>query len=297
MVNDDETGDQFLSASPEAAKRIALFKQSMLDTIASGDILNTNDEFTKISNERLVRNPLLAYFKTQGGMNDKNIATVRSILEKGNKRQFSDDEIRKLINLEGGVADFRHMDDNKIAVGRSPAAYGTMVVGENFAKTLLPLYKALGLDTVGISLNDTDMTTLSGADLDGDEGKVIRGLIVGSIEKTIENYRANMAKGQEYEVKEKSGFAGTPGGEKMNNTEAIMLQVARSMQAPLEMGFFSGVGSRASQLDLNDPTLNALARTSYAANKGYDKVSTYVKNPVDVLKDKKFWSVLGMGQE
>lgn len=303
LANDPVHGHEYMLGDERFQRRVDIYKDSLIRAASSGEFINL-DDIADIKNERLTRNPLLAYaLSEEGGLTDELLSDYGKILKDAHKRDFTNDEVRKLVMLEGGVADFEHIDANTIAAMRSPTGFGQVITRQNYAKLLKPLYEAKKLRTTGIQLNNEDMETLAGADMDADMAKVIADIkneygvsLVGEIQEYTK-YIDKLKEGFEKTDVKRSALSPVKGGNIIDNPEVWLREAALLAKAPIEMGYMSGIGSRLSMLDTMSSQGKMIARISMKGNKGYDYATTNPKKPGDIDPDAEMMKALGLGYE
>ena len=308
MANDPVHGDEFMLSDPRVKDRVDTYVDSLMRRSASGEFINFND-IANIQNERLLRSPIVADFMTRGGMTDAEVAHHQDIFQKVHGREFTPEEVRKYMMLEGGVADFGHEDASQVAALRSPTGFGQLLVRENYASMLRPVLEYLGETPTGFHANNEDYKTLAGADMDADEVKAIADKanklgpnksqlsLVSELAKVKEIADSYGISAKEAEVLTHA-LPALAGGNNIGNTENWLRMAALSIKAPMEMGVYSDVGSRlAGNLDLFDQTMRSAAVIATKANNGYDPATTLNKKPAEIEHDKQVYAALRLGQE
>ena len=301
LANDPVHGDEYL-LNPQFQRRVDIYRDALVRSAAAGDFVDL-DDIVDIKNERILRNPLLAYALSNGGLNEKQLTEYGQILQKAHGREFSNEEVRKLITLEGGLADFEHINSDMVAATRSPTGFGQVIARPNYAKLLAPLYKEKNLETYGIQLNNADMERLAGADMDADEVKAIVSKTnpdnidlvkeigtymnyIQELEKTVPGFNLN-----------RSVMAPVSGKNVIDNPELFKRYIEMSVKAPINMGYMSGIGSRLAQLDTMSTQAQMIARISMKGNAGYDYATTDPKKPGTTNPDSEMMRALGLGYE
>lgn len=352
LANDPINGDRFMLTDPRVRERVETYKKSLMQDVGAGEFINYNS-IADIQNERLLRSPVAAYFMTKGGMTEEQIAdyqqrfknahranfqkeyldqidrsslsedeilraeeNARRQAEEALNAQFTAENVRKYMMLEGGVADFGHIDSDEVAALRSPTGFDQVIVRKNYAKYLKPIYEQMGESVTGFHGNEEDYLTLAGADMDADmvksvadkdnlEGTKIENgktvatklSLVDDIKKLKERTAALGIKDFESEIKTQD-MPTLEGGNNMENVDNWIRMVQLSLMAPLEMGKYSDAGSRlAGNLDLLDNSMRFAAATAMKANKGYDPATTLNKKPLQIMQDYAIGQALSLGQE
>ena len=368
LVNGPD-GDKFLLSDPRAQERVETYKKSLMERVGAGEFINYNS-IADIQNERLLRSPIAAYFMTNGmseeqvadyqqrfknahrsdfikkemasvnyGATRKEIkeqeAAAKARAEEALNKQFTPENVRKYMMLEGGVADFEHIDSDRVAALRAPTGFNQVIERENYAKWLKPIYEQMGDKEIrkltgnatdktkeyikhsglatGFHGNEEDYKTLAGADMDADEVKAIADKL--NLEGPVVDGKATALSlvGEIRRIKEAAQKLGIKdfetavrtedlptllGGNNMLNPANWSRMATMSIAAPLEMGVYSDAGTRlAGNFDLLDPSMRYLAVTAMKANNGYDPATTLNKKPVEIIRDRAINEALGVGQE
>lgn len=290
----DPNGEPGAINNPAVQKRVALFRESLMNKVLTGDIFNTNDKVITMAKGRTLKDPLSAMLGLSNGkLTDAQYQQYNEIMKNANGKDYTKEELEDLINLKDAAVSFELRDranelgikNKNMAIMRSPSAYGALVVRRNVANELEPLYDALGLSKVGTYLNDEDLKTLQGADLDGDTVKAFIGTIVGDVSRTIE--KVKKAKGDDFKEAEliTEDVGDIEGGWSLTNPLALLEIAKRSKDATYGMARASNIGTRLQQFNLNDPSYGMLAAMAANANPLYDFYTTYqkkMKNLIDM---------------
>lgn len=287
----DPNGDPGIINNPAVQKRVALFRESFLNKVLTGDIFNTEDKTITMAKGRTLKNPLSVMLGlVDGKLSDEQYQKYNEIM-KENGRDYTKEELEDLINLKDAAVNFELADkadklklkSQDMAIMRSPSAYGALVVRRNVAKEIAPLFKALGFSTAGTYLNDQDLKTLQGADLDGDTVKMFIGSIINDAKKTMKNYQGAVGDGFKTGELITEDVGDIEGGWSFSNPLALLEIAKRSKDATYGMARAANIGTRLQQFNLNDPSYGILATIAANANPLYDFYTTYQKKMKNII--------------
>lgn len=336
-------GNESLLNTQRYRDRVNLYKQSLLHDVSTHKFIDfsedAGDSFTNVTNSI---NPLSALLQgNEGGEIPKHILdTARDALNanrKPDQKEYTDEDVKDILLLRrskgadgkeiSNVIDYG-TDDDYVAYARSPAAFGAFVYGRNRAKEMSiienaltqrsaddPIVKQLlsatGTDDPllhkgGVFLGQEDWKALSGADVDGDRVKRIRGIYADMIRESQEN--AEMLKSFSSQMDPEGNrrfgemtLADIKTKTKIpNDVKAFIEDVERLMSEGKEMGIANAVALNPMQMKLDDLAgLNSrFILSARYGNKIYDEyASTFRKNPKQAINHgKEWWASLGIGR-
>ena len=336
-------GNESLLNTQRYRDRVNLYKQSLLHDVSTHKFIDfsedAGDSFTNVTNSI---NPLSALLQgNEGGEIPKHILdTARDALNanrKPDQKEYTDEDVKDILLLRrskgadgkeiSNVIDYG-TDDDYVAYARSPAAFGAFVYGRNRAKEMSiienaltqrsaddPIVKQLlsatGTDDPllhkgGVFLGQEDWKALSGADVDGDRVKRIRGIYADMIRESQENAEMLKAFSSQMDPEGNRRFgemtlADIKTKTKIpNDVKAFIEDVERLMSEGKEMGIANAVALNPMQMKLDDLAgLNSrFILSARYGNKIYDEyASTFRKNPKQAINHgKEWWASLGIGR-
>lgn len=336
-------GNEGLLNTQRYRDRVELYKQALLHDVSTHKFIDfsedAEDSFTNVTNSI---NPLTALLQgNEGGEIPQHILdTARNALNasrKADQREYTDEDVKDILLLRrskgadgkeiSNVVDYG-TDDEYVAYARSPAAFGAFVYGRNRAKEMSIIENALtqraagnplvqqllsvtGTDSPllhkgGVFLGQEDWKTLSGADVDGDRVKRIRGIYADMVRESQDNAEKLKALSMQIDPEGNKRFgdmtlADIKTSEKVpNDVKAFIEDIERLTNESKEMGIANAAALNPMQMKLDDVIGNGsrFVLSARYGNKIYDEyASTFRKNPKQVINHgREWWDSLKLGR-
>ena len=336
-------GNEGLLNTQRYRDRVELYKQALLHDVSTHKFIDfsedAGDSFTNVTNSI---NPLTALLQgNEGGEIPQHILdTARNALNasrKADQKEYTDEDVKDILLLRrskgadgkeiSNVVDYG-TDDEYVAYARSPAAFGAFVYGRNRAKEMSIIENALtqraagdplvqqllsvtGTDSPllhkgGVFLGQEDWKTLSGADVDGDRVKRIRGIYADMVRESRDNAEILKALSMQVDPEGNKRFgdmtlADIKTSEKVpNDVKAFIEDIERLTNESKEMGIANAAALNPMQMKLDDVIGNGsrFVLSARYGNKIYDEyASTFRKNPKQVINHgREWWDSLKLGR-
>ena len=312
--DDQANAEAFFRKSPAVANRLALYRRSVAEKIAGGQFINTGNLMDAA--QTYLGSNMLSLFSQMYGLDSFDEKTQDYILGEMAKGGITDPEEAKAIwefKRDDTIADFTHLNADKVAAIRSPTGFGEMGVYRNVAGILAPIYKKLGMNPSGVVASTNVYDKMAGADQDGDTAKLIadnpaaaaKGIsIVRMIENAIATQKAAFREQDVDAIKSQVQFndEASPWSAEENtlaNPNVWVTGANNAMKAVMMMGLTSNAGTRAiGQLDWTDESVaNLLATGALQATAGYDYATTINKRPGELILPKAVYQANMIGKE